>query len=126
MKQIIDNILTAQWLEREVAFFIDIIICCTLTILPKLGIVLAIIYFFMKDALPWSFGRSLGKSIYGLKVITTDNEPNTLFRRTIVRNLIMIVPILNIIDIYYFISSGNRLADEWTGTKVIKEEQAQE
>lgn len=124
MKQLIENMLSRKWLEREVAFSIDMIICITLAIFPRIGFIISILYFFLKDSLPIEGGSSFGKSIYNLKVKEKDEQQHRFFwQKTIVRNLILIIPILNFVDIYYFLKNGIRLADEWTSTKVEKVQQ---
>ncbi|MBP5364922.1 MAG: hypothetical protein J6Y82_03250 [Bacteroidales bacterium] len=121
MGQLIENMFTKKWLEREVAFLIDIVICATIAIFPRIGFIISALYFFLKDALPFGGASSFGKSIYGLKVKDADDQPVRHFwRKTIVRNLIIVIPILNLVDIYYFLKTGVRLADEWTSTKVEK------
>ena len=46
--------------------------------------------------------------------------------KSIIRSLIMLIPILNIVDIISFLKTGTRLADRWIGTKVVKIEEAGE
>lgn len=112
---------SAVWLEREVAFAIDVIICLTLTIFPTVGWVLGLAYFMCKDALPFTNSSSLGKIIYGLKAVNINTEERLTLEKSIIRSIILIVPILNIFDIYHFLKTGVRLADKWTESKVVSE-----
>ncbi|GAO30966.1 hypothetical protein JCM15548_13291 [Geofilum rubicundum JCM 15548] len=40
--------------------------------------------------------------------------------KSIIRGLVMMIPILNIIDIWYFLTKGYRLADKWAETTVVR------
>ena len=40
---------------------------------------------------------------------------------TVVRNLILLTPILNVVDIFYFIKHGRRLTDVWLKFDVVQD-----
>lgn len=126
IKDIYINATTTEMLEREFAFAVDLIICLTLAIFPKIGWILGSLYFFAKDAIPTTGGRSFGKLLYGLKTVSVSTNQRVQIEKSIIRSLIMLIPILNIVDIISFLKTGTRLADRWIGTKVVKIEEAGE
>lgn len=114
------NALTPQWLEREISFIVDILVCIALTVLPRIGFVVSALYFLMRDSIPVGRRMSLGKSVYDLHVVLTRDGSKANWRKVLVRNLISFIPVVNIYDIYLFFATGERLADQWSGTKVVK------
>ena len=126
---LIQRIKTQVVLERVVALILDASIALALSIIPVVGYIVGALYFFLKDALPLANGESFGKHLYQLKLV--DRETNQdlgkgKFEKSIIRSLILITPIINIIDIVYFIKHEHRLADEWVNTSVIKKENLEE
>jgi RDD family. len=122
---LIQRIKTQVVLERVVALILDASISLALSIIPVVGYIVGALYFFLKDALPFSNGESFGKHLYQLKLVdreTTQDLGKGKFEKSIIRSLILITPIINIIDIVYFIKHEHRLADEWVNTSVIKKE----
>jgi hypothetical protein len=112
-----------QYIERMVAFALDLIISLVLSIIPTLGWLLGFGYFFLKDALPMTRHDSFGKHIYKLYLSdasTGERIEKGRYEKSMIRSLILLVPIINIIDIVHFLTYGNRLADEWTNTMVRK------
>ncbi len=128
-KLLLQRLQTPAVLERMVAFALDAAICLVLCIIPIIGYFVGLIYFFLKDALPFTSGDSLGRHLYHLKLV--DRETNQRItkgrlEKSIIRGLILFVPIINIIDAVYYIRHEHRLADEWVNTTVIKDEPAGE
>lgn len=126
---LLQRIKTPIILERIIALIIDASICLTLSIIPVLGYTIGALYFFLRDALPFTNGESFGKLLYQLKLV--DRETNQEIEKgkvekSIIRSLILVIPILNIIDIIYFFKHQHRLADEWVNTVVIKKETMEE
>ena len=108
-------------IEREVAFVIDVCISLTIAIFPHIvAIIAAAAYFIFRDCFRIAGDRmSFGKRIYGIKVVRSDGEGFPVWRTTLLRNLFLFVPVLNIVDICFFIGKGKRLVDDWLGTDVL-------
>ena len=109
--------------KRFLAFLMDGLIVALLCLIPKVGWMFGLIYFLGRDAMPSLNGQSVGKKIFGIRILTTGtNEPLHLHpRRSITRGLILLIPIVNIIDVVRLLVKGRRLADKWTETYVIDE-----
>ncbi len=122
-RRVLDKVLTVNRLERMIAFAIDLLAIVCVSLLPPIGIILGVVYFFLRDSLPFGVNASFGKNIYSLKVITVENEQirRAPWHKSVVRCLILIIPILNLVDIFYFLRDGKRLVDTWLGTDVICE-----
>ncbi len=122
LKIILSHLLAPQWLEREISFVVDMIVCLTIAIFPAYGGLLALIYFLFRDVLPIGSRMSIGKSVYRLKVVDADSVvPQTpSLKRIFVRNIVSLIPFVNLYDLYLFLLSGERLADQWSDTKVVK------
>jgi len=65
-------------------------------------------------------GRSPGKRLLGLHLKTGDQEACSV-RRSILRNLTLLVPVLNLVDFYLVLSGKDRTGDRLAGTTVIEE-----
>lgn len=102
---------------------LDLFIAVSIMLFPLGGWAIGIAYVLLRDALPFLQGQSLGKHFFGLRVVTKHNlKPITKqYKRAVVRGAVLLIPILNIWDIYNYFTTGQRLADEWTQTLVIKE-----
>lgn len=102
------------------AFFIDCIIAFGLAMFPKIGWIFGLMYFLLKDALYFNKGQSFGKKIMKIKVCTSANESLVNYpQKSIIRNLILLIPILNLVEIYYFLFRSKRLGDVWSETSVL-------
>ena len=124
LKQLLKNVLTKPCIEREAAFCIDVAICATLAIFPTLGPVAALLYFFFRDCLPFRVPQSFGKQIYSLRIVRNAEADGRVprWQTSVIRNLILVIPLLNLVDFWRFAKRGRRLADDWTGTHVIKDD----
>jgi len=124
MKQAGHNILAPDLGMRFFAFLIDIAIALFLCMIPKVGWMIGLIYFLGRDAMPALKGQSVGKKLFGIRILTTGtHEPLHLHpRRSVTRGLILLIPVVNIIDILRLVVKGHRLADKWTDTYVVKED----
>jgi len=120
LKQIVRNAASPKWLEREISFAVDVLVCVAITVMPKIGVVASLLYFLMRDSIPVGHGSSLGKSVYGLRVIMSSDGTKAPWRKILVRNVISFIPFVNIYDVYLFLLTGERLADQWSGTSVVK------
>ncbi|NLX73517.1 MAG: RDD family protein [Bacteroidales bacterium] len=112
---------TAPFTERFVAAFIDIIIVAGLFFFPRIGWMLGLIYHLLKESMPFMQGQSFGKHLMRIKVITIHQQlPLTGNpEKSIIRGLVMLIPILNLVDLWSLLSRGYRIADKWTETTVI-------
>lgn len=109
-------------IERIFAFVVDIFVAAALTVVPVVGIALAPIYFFVKDILPFNGHTSFGKAVYHIRVVNIqDNAPlsRTMMFKAVVRNIIILIPLLNLVDLYYLLATGKRLVDNWIETDVV-------
>lgn len=120
IRRILSNTLEPAWLEREIAFTVDMFICLNLAVCPSWGVYLAIGYFVLRDTLPFGKRMSFGKAIYNLRVESTEEKESGIWRKVIIRNLVTFIPLVNIYDMYLFFSTGTRLADKWSRTEVRK------
>ncbi len=112
---------TAPFTERIIAALIDIIIVIGLCFFPRVGWMIGIIYHLTRDSMPFLNGQSFGKHLMHIKVIALPQKTSlTKYpEKSIIRGLVTIIPILNIIDIWYFMTKGYRLADKWAETTVV-------
>ena len=114
------GLITKPRILREVALLLDVAISLTLAIFPSIiGKILAVGYFFFRDSLPFLGFSSFGRSIFGLKILRASDASNANGRICFVRNLLLAVPIFNIVDLLFFVVKGRRLTDEWLGTDVV-------
>ena len=128
--------LKASLLLRVMAKTIDfIVIAAALKSIPRVGFIAAIAYLLICDGL--FDGRSLGKKIIRLKVISASTAANGSFRDSVMRNapFAMALALFNIpfvgwlfpicISAFEFLlalgnGEGMRLGDELAGTKVVE------
>lgn len=111
-----------EGIERFIAFILDILSALILSLFPLWGWLLGIAYLLTKDALPIFDGRSIGKYYMNLRIVnkgTIDSITNN-YKKSIIRGIVMLTPILNLVDIYHYLISGERLADKWADTIVIR------
>ena len=109
--------------ERFLAFLIDMVVVLALCLIPKVGWIFGLIYFLGRDAMPSLKGRSIGKKVLKIRILTTGTHETLDINpdKSVTRGLILLIPVVNIIDIYMLLTTGRRLADRWTETEVIKE-----
>jgi uncharacterized RDD family membrane protein YckC len=128
---------------RLIAALIDGALSSVVSMLiPVLGAIVATVYMFGKDGL--FDGRSVGKKVMKLQVMTESGAPAT-YADSAKRNAIfalpyvlMIIPVLGwvvahfiglaivIVELVLLISDpkGKRIGDKWAGTQVIKAEES--
>ncbi len=88
-----------------------------------MGLSLALVYLFARDALPFLDGQSLGKKICSIRVINfqTGEAVTNQFGKTFVREIVQWIPLLNFIDMLtVFGAGGRRLGDQWADTIVVE------
>lgn len=67
-------------------------------------------------------GRSIGKKLMGLKVINTKTNKPCSLKDSFLRNITLVIPILNVIDLLvpFIDPEGLRFGDKLAGTKVVE------
>ena len=114
---------STEGMERMAAVFVDLFIGALLFLFPLLGWLWGLLYFLLKDSLPFINGQSIGKQFFGLRVVQKGTlKPITGdYKKSILRGVVFITPILNLVDIFAYLTKGERIADSWTDTIVINE-----
>jgi uncharacterized RDD family membrane protein YckC len=87
-----------------------------------IGLSLALVYLFAKDALPFLDGQSLGKKVCSIRVVnfSTGEATTSQYGKTFVREIVQWIPLLNFIDMLtVFGAGGRRLGDQWADTIVV-------
>jgi hypothetical protein len=117
------TVYSTEGIERLASVGLDLFIAFCITLFPLAGWAVAIAYILLRDSLPFLQGQSLGKHFFGLRVVRQQNlKPLTKFyKRSIIRGGVLLVPFLNFYDMYRYFTTGQRIADEWAQTLVIKE-----
>jgi uncharacterized RDD family membrane protein YckC len=82
------------------------------------GVVLALGYELLRDG--FFGGRSLGKKLMGLKVVNTKTGKPCSIKDSILRNITLFIPVVNLIEIVmpFIDAEGLRFGDKLAGTKV--------
>ncbi len=133
----LEEIKRAGLLLRSAAKTIDfIIVAAAAEIIPRAGFFAGLAYLFISDGL--FDGRSLGKRLIGLRIISTATNKPCSVRESILRNLLLCIgvalwkiPLIGWIFIVLIIAfefvillgskEGMRLGDELAKTTVIEE-----
>jgi uncharacterized RDD family membrane protein YckC len=86
--------------------------------------VIALIYFLLRDGFG---GASIGKRIMGLKVVQGYNARPANLLHSIVRNLFLLIPVLNIVEFAMIINDteGRRLGDKAVGCAEMSSTEAE-
>lgn len=108
--------------ERLLAGAVDIVIALLISLFPKIGWMFGLIYLLAKDSLSFLNGQSFGKKLFNLRTIALPHYASLTGwpEKSIIRGLVQIIPILNLIDLYYLITQKIRIADRWAETRVIR------
>lgn len=108
-------------MERIFAAIIDLLIVVVLSLFPRIGWMLGLLYHLTRDSLPFLKGQSFGKHLLHIKVITLPKQESLVKfpEKSVIRGLVMLIPILNLIDIWHLFTRGRRLADIWSQTTVV-------
>ena len=115
------SFLQAPLTERVFAFVIDVAIVGGLCLFPVIGWIFGLLYFLLRDALPYLNGQSFGKKLMKIQVISLQEEESLMgsYEKSALRAIVMLIPILNLIDIWFLFSTNYRLADRWAQTAVV-------
>ncbi|MBX7241281.1 MAG: RDD family protein [Bacteroidia bacterium] len=88
-----------------------------------IGQLLALIYFLTKEALPFLGGQSIGKKLMKIRVVTEDgNSVANNWGASAIRAISLIVPLLNLYELYLVFTNKPRLGDQWAKTRVVAEQ----
>ena len=116
-----ESMLQAPLMERALAAIIDIAIVGGLCLFPRIGWIVGLFYFLLRDSLSFMKGQSFGKKLMRIKVITlTEQESLVNYpEKSALRGIVSLVAGLNLIDLWFLITTGYRLADRWAQTVVV-------
>ena len=115
------GIITKPRVVREAELLVDLSISMALAVVPgKPGWLFSIAFFLLRDVID-NKRHSPGKILYRLRIVYTATGAEVGWRTTIVRNIILLTPLLNIVEIAHFLRSGRRLTDEWLGIDVLQD-----
>lgn len=108
--------------ERILAGAVDLIIVAIISLFPRIGWMFGLIYLLTKDSLSFLNGQSFGKKLFHLRTIALPHNAALTGwpEKSIIRGLVLLIPILNVIDFYYLITHKVRIADRWADTRVIR------
>jgi len=95
---------------RFVAALIDGVLSGIASAIPAIGVVIAIVYSLVKDALPFLEGQSIGKRAMGIRAVReASGEALTGdYVTAIVRQISLWIPFFNIVDACMVFSEGRR------------------
>ena len=116
-----ESLIQAPLMERMLAAIIDLIIVVGFCFFPRIGWIIGLLYHLTRDSLPFLKGQSFGKHLMRLQVISLPQQESLVNNpeKSIIRGIVMLIPILNIIDVWHLFATGYRLADKWAQTAVI-------
>ncbi|MCG8578978.1 MAG: RDD family protein [Bacteroidales bacterium] len=113
---------TALFTERILAASIDLSIVLGLSLFPRIGWLFGLIYFLFKDSLGILKGQSFGRRLFKIKVISLEDGNDLIAKpdKALIRQIVLLVPILNLIEVFYFFFRDERLGAKWSSTTVVK------
>lgn len=115
------GLITKPCVVREAELLVDVAISLALAVIPgRIGWVACVGFFLLRDAI-YASRQSPGKKLYNLKIVNAKTGATIGLRMSVVRNLILITPLLNFVDMAHFFRTGRRLTDEWLGVDVRQE-----
>jgi uncharacterized RDD family membrane protein YckC len=83
---------------------------------------LMVAYFLLRDSLPFLEGRSIGKTLIGLRVVKETDYTRITddYGLGIIRNVLFFIPLIGIIDAFMIFSQERkRFGDRWAKTIVV-------
>ncbi len=113
---------TTLFTERILAGIIDYSIVLGVSLFPRIGWLFGLIYFLFKDSLGFLNGQSFGRRLFKIKVVSVTEHSDLANKpdKALIRQIVFLVPVLNLIELYYFLFADERLGAKWTDTTVIK------
>jgi uncharacterized RDD family membrane protein YckC len=112
--------------KRFMAALIDGVLLWAALMVPGIGIVLALVYGFTKDAWPILGGQSIGKKAMGIRAVhqATGKPITGDYVSAIIRQVSLFIPFFNVVDAcMVFSADRRRFGDRWAGTVVLEEGQ---
>ncbi|MBR8538271.1 RDD family protein [Carboxylicivirga sediminis] len=108
--------------ERLLAGVVDGSIVLGLSLFPRIGWLFGLIYFLFKDSLPLLNGQSFGRRLFKIKVINKADGTGLMKSpdKALIRQIIFLVPVLNLLELYRFFTKSERFGDTWTDTTVVR------
>lgn len=112
--------------ERLLAGIIDLSLVLGLSLFPRIGWLFGLIYFLFKDCLPFLKGQSFGRRLFHLRVVGARDEQDLVGKpdKAMVRQIVFLIPVLNLIELYLFCFTKSRLGAKWSDTIVVKDQSA--
>lgn len=87
-------------------------------VVTVISLISAPLYYLLNDGLP--NGQSLGKKLFRIQVIDEKTGQPCRIGKSFLRNLPMLIPLINLIDIWFiFFERRKRLGDHLAGTVVV-------
>ncbi|GAB4486057.1 MAG: hypothetical protein OHK006_13320 [Thermodesulfovibrionales bacterium] len=114
----------ASPMKRFLAALIDGVLEGIVSLVPFVGIVAALAYGLIKDALPFLGGQSIGKKAMGIRALKLENgAPLTNdYATSVIRQVSLCIPLFNIADaLMVFTKERRRFGDKWAKTVVVTE-----
>lgn len=114
---------TSLFWDRLMAFCIDLVITLGLAMFPRIGWIFGLIYFLFKDSMPFTNGQSYGRKLLKIRLVKSFDESSCINapEKSLIRNIVLLVPILNLFEIFSFFFCRHRLGEQWSETKVIND-----
>lgn len=109
---------------RVLAYGVDLIITIGLSLFPRIGWIFGLIYFLFKDAMPFNNGQSYGRRLFKIRLVNSHDEQSLVKtpEKSLIRHIILLIPLLNLYELYLFLFSKSRLGEKWSETKVVSSE----
>ena len=106
---------------RLFAYSVDLVIAVGLCLFPRIGWIFGLIYFLFKDAMPFTKGQSYGRRLFKIRLVRVPHNESMEQHpeKSLIRNIILLIPILNLYEIYLFFFKDYRLGEKWSETTVI-------
>ncbi|MFO8000017.1 MAG: hypothetical protein R6U46_02155 [Marinilabilia sp.] len=110
--------------ERLMAGLVDLAVAAVLSLFPRIGWMFGLLYILTRDSLPFLNGQSFGKKLFHLRTITLPHHASLTGwpEKSVIRGLVLLIPVLNLFDLYYLITQKVRIADRWAETRVIRDQ----
>jgi uncharacterized RDD family membrane protein YckC len=109
--------------KRFMAALIDGVLGWAVSTVPYVGVFVALLYAFTKDAWPILDGQSVGKRAMSIRVVKerTGESLTGDYLASVIRQVSLFIPLFNLVDACMVFSAGRRrFGDRWAGTTVLE------
>lgn len=115
---------TPLFYERIMAFLIDLVISIGLCLFPRIGWMFGLVYFLLRDSLPFNNGQSYGRRVFKIRVVQKNDNTSILglHEKSLMRQISLLIPGFNLFECYTFFFKNDRYGAIWSDTKVIGDE----